>query len=120
MGRFLDRGEIAEKGGRKITDVLRTVSGLRVMNTDSGSVVVVRSNQGGVGRLDSPSSLCPVSFYLDGMPLSTGGPVAIDIDKTVPVDWVEAIEVYRHPSELPAEFLLSGACGMVAVWTRRG
>ena len=32
----------------------------------------------------------------------------------------QAIEAYRRPAELPAEFLGSGACGVVAIWTRRG
>jgi hypothetical protein len=44
----------------------------------------------------------------------------ISLDTMVPLDWVEAVEVYRRASELPAEFLNSGACGVVALWTRRG
>jgi hypothetical protein len=50
------------------------------------------------------------------MPLTTEG----DIDRVVPLEWVEAIEVYRRPAEMPAEFLNDGACGAVGIWTRRG
>jgi hypothetical protein len=122
MGRFLDRGEIQQKGTR-LTDVLRQVPGLRIVPVDTcGLVIAVTSNPGGTNRLSGgggcrTGSICPANLYLDGLLLSYGG---LPIDQMVPMEWIEAIEVYRRPSELPAEFLSSGACGVVAVWTRRG
>jgi hypothetical protein len=115
MGRFLDRIEI-EQAGTRLTDVLRKVPGLRVI----GKTVFLASNPGCTNTFGS-DSIAEVMFYLDGMLLPKGGAVPLgDIDHFVPLDWVEAIEVYRRPAELPAEFLGSGACGVVAIWTRRG
>jgi hypothetical protein len=45
------------------------------------------------------------------------------LDDLVRVDMLEGVEVYRGPSELPAELYgtnFRGACGAVALWTRRG
>jgi hypothetical protein len=44
----------------------------------------------------------------------------VSIDQTVPMQWIETIEVYRRASEVPAEFLSRANCGVVAIWTRRG
>jgi hypothetical protein len=125
MGRFLDRGEI-ERRGTKLSDVLRQVPGLRILyNACRNPVIVVASNPTGTNRLSGPTrdscnpqSVCAVSLYLDGMLLQDDGRVSVD--QVVPLDWVEAVEIYRRPAELPAEFLGSGACGVAAIWTRRG
>jgi hypothetical protein len=66
---------------------------------------------------------CQANIYLDGLlirkPSETRWEIPLaDIDQFVPLEWVEAIEVYRRPSETPAEFLGSAACGVVAIWTR--
>ncbi|RMH14199.1 MAG: hypothetical protein D6701_11515, partial [Gemmatimonadetes bacterium] len=43
-----------------------------------------------------------------------------DLDLIRPED-IEAIEVYRGASEVPAEFGGSDAgCGAIVIWTRRG
>ncbi len=38
-----------------------------------------------------------------------------------PID-IEAIEVYRTPAEIPAQYNTGGnaACGVILIWTRRG
>jgi hypothetical protein len=128
MGRFLDRGEIEERG-TKLSDVLRRVPGLRIHQNGRCAYITVGSNPGGTNRLDGrrtsggectlPAAVCAANLYLDGLQLNYVGAGA-SIDQMVPLDWVEAIEVYRRPSELPAEFLSSGACGVVSIWTRRG
>ena len=62
--------------------------------------------------------VCAASVYLDGLLLKSSG--GVSWDQMVPLDWIEAIEVYRRGSEMPAEFLGSGACGVVGIWTRHG
>jgi hypothetical protein len=129
MGRFLDRGEIVQKG-TKLSDVLRRIPGLRVFMSGPCVFISSGSNPTGTTRWNSatstgvgkdcstpPSNICPANVFLDGMPLK---PSEVSLDQIVPLDWVEAIEVYRRAAELPAEFLSSGSCGVVAVWTRRG
>lgn len=57
--------------------------------------------------------------YLDGTKFPLRG-TRDGIDR-IPASDVAAMEVYRGPSELPAEFSGSDArCGVVAIWTKRG
>jgi hypothetical protein len=127
IGRFLDRAEIVQRG-TKLTDVLRTVPGLRIIRDPSGCVFIATTSNPGGTNPSTPNvgdttnckrsmTVCPASVYLDGLNLT---PDRVSIDQLVPLDWLEAIEVYRRAAEMPAEFLGSGACGVVAIWTRRG
>jgi hypothetical protein len=114
IGRFYDRGEIRERGTR-LTDVLRSVPGLRVTSVGFGSDVITVSGNSAFSLRGS--GICQVNLYLDGVFLPMD--FFSSVDHIAPIETVEAIEVYRRPAEMPAEFLSSGACGVVAIWTRR-
>ena len=132
MGRFLDRNEIEQLHATRLSDVLRRIPGFRIFIRGRCVFLSSGSNPVGTGRLDAmprnenpndcskpPSTICAASIYLDGSFLKPDQ--AVGLDQIIPIDWVEAIEAYRRPSELPAEFLgIGGACGVVALWTRRG
>jgi hypothetical protein len=134
LGRFFDRGAIARRG-RKLTDVLATIPGVRILHVQNCPVPLVSMAGNNATRLEDirtdqlvrlptgmeackPASVCRANVYVDGVLMALDE--TISIDQTVPVDWVEAIEVYRRASEVPAEFLSRATCGVVAVWTRRG
>ena len=64
------------------------------------------------------SGKCEVSYYLDGGRFRPDPEVGIN---EILGSEVIAVEVYRGPSETPAEFLDSGSrCGVIVIWTRRG
>jgi hypothetical protein len=68
---------------------------------------------GGSGVATSASRSCVLTGYVNGMKWS---PLNLD-DFTV--DDVEAIEIYRGSSELPARYATMGnACGVILIWTR--
>ncbi|MEX1183198.1 MAG: hypothetical protein WEF86_08165 [Gemmatimonadota bacterium] len=80
-----------------------------------------------IGQLLDTSSRAPalagiVSAMDDGAQLPTAETtplLGMSIDDLVrPLD-LEAIEVYRGPSEMPAEFA-RGTCGAIVLWTRNG
>jgi hypothetical protein len=125
MGRFLDRGEIEEKATTRLSDVLMKVPGLRVVRSGPCVVIGTTSNLGGMtprrGSCGSRVQICRAAIYLDGQNLGYD-PTMFNLDQMIPLSFVEAIEVYRRPSELPAEFMGvdTGGCGVVAIWTRRG
>lgn len=63
---------------------------------------------------------CPPVFYIDGGKVHDAGYVT-EILNVTPPSHIEAIEVYRGASEMPAEFGGTDArCGVVVIWTRRG
>ena len=72
---------------------------------------------------------CATQIFVDGFlvnrrmvqPNGTQGPEDIRIDDVVSPASVEGIEVYRGLSTVPAEFLNpDAACGVIAIWTKRG
>jgi hypothetical protein len=134
LGRFFDRGALAGRG-KRLTDVLRTIPGVRVINVQNCPVPLVTMAGNSATRLEEiktdqlvrlstmaeackPASVCRANVYVDGVQMAFDE--TISVDQTVPMEWVEAIEVYRRASEIPAEFLGRATCGVVAVWTRRG
>jgi hypothetical protein len=116
-GSFLTREEIAERKVSRVSDLLASVPGVSIQRR---AVFMARGQT------------CPAQIFVDGFHLnrSTGplpgrrGRTTTDlfpIDEVVRPEALEGIEIYQGLSRMPAEFLTPGsACGVVAVWTRRG
>jgi len=88
------------------SDLLRMVPGLEVgpYNLGHASVRVVRTNEN-----------CAPPIYVDGI-LSPN----LEIDD-LSRDDLMAIEVYRGPSETPAQYQQGrNGCGAIVVWTQEG
>lgn len=134
LGRFLDRGAI-DRRGRRLTEVLATVSGVRVLRVQGCPVPLISMAANNALQLEdrndstlirlglvsdacNPASVCRANVYMDGVQMHFDE--TISIDQLIPMEWIEAIEVYRRASEIPAEFLSRANCGVVAIWTRRG
>ena len=111
FGTYITREDIEKRGAINTSDLFRTIPGVQVMWNGTGyTVQMTRSSAG----------YCPVQYYIDGAPfLSTGGD---DMDQIVQPQDIQAIEVYKGPTETPAEFQGGGsaACGTIVIWTRRG
>jgi carboxypeptidase family protein/TonB-dependent receptor-like protein len=111
VGSFITRKDIEKRRPHVMSEMLRTVPGVRLdrSNTGRNSIDMMRN-------FDRRSrSICPVQLFVDGHPYRGYG---FGLDNFAP-DEVEALEVYRSVSELPPEYNYgSASCGVVAVWTR--
>jgi hypothetical protein len=108
FGRFLSRNQIEQSHAIAVTDLLRTIPGLEVVPSGRGFGYDVRTTEG-----------CRPAVFLDGVhyPLLPGE--TID-DIVSPMD-LDAVEVYPHAVEVPAEFgAQAGTCGAIVLWTKRG
>jgi len=112
LGFALTREQIEQRKPRRVSDLLRAVPGVRVIPGGVGSGSI-RIPGAGTRFRDN----CEVKVLLDGFLFRWGGSTIDDI----PVDDLEAIEVFRNLAETPPEYAGPDArCGVVAVWTRRG
>ncbi len=102
VGRFIPREEIEAKAPLEVTDLLRTIAGVRLAYTSRGVRVVMRSQN------------CEPQIRIDGMASGSFGGFALD--DLVSPEWVEGIEVYRSDLEAPAEFG-PAPCGLILIWT---
>lgn len=106
LGHFLTTEQIEERNPVYLSDLFRTMPGLRV--TNNGGQMTVESSRG--------YGTC-VNYYLDGSPWQSL--YAGDLDQLVPPNEIAAVEVYNG-SSTPAEFQQPGqsSCTSVVMWTR--
>jgi hypothetical protein len=110
---FVDRVELEQWNVRAISEALRHIRGMRVqpsreLGGTSGIFTATMTR--------APSDCSPIAF-LDGAYL--GKVHGFDLDATISAASVEAIEVYRGPTEVAPRFDVLGAqCGVFAFWTR--
>ena len=119
-GAFITRDEIDRRRPHHASDLLRTVTGVKVTMGESGFErpfismgrnVVLRTG----GRGGSSGSDCRVSYYVDGSYVPSG---TFHMDDMSPLA-IEAVEVYRGPAETPAKLRQRDtACGVSLIWTR--
>lgn len=111
VGTFITREEIEARHPQRVSDLLRYTSGVYVgqeSSSQQGTQVGMRRNMG-----NSQLTPCEVQYYVDGQHYAGGS-----IDDFAPVA-IQAIEIYRSASEIPAEFRTRDAtCGVIAIWTR--
>jgi hypothetical protein len=99
------------------SDLFLSVSGVRVFNAG------IRGKDIRMTRGDDPN--CSPRIFIDNVIARRGGRAASSTDAPLdglvqPQD-VQAVEIYRSPSETPTEY--GGpdvTCGVVVIWTKRG
>lgn len=106
FGHFISREDLERRAASQLSDILRTVPGVRVYSSPTGNVIVFQ-------RGSSFSGPCRPTVYLDGMRLGTNE----DLDFLANVSSLEAVEVYTGAGQAPVEFS-SGGCGSLVLWTR--
>jgi carboxypeptidase family protein/TonB-dependent receptor-like protein len=105
-GVFITEDQIKTSNAATMADLLRGVPGVR-LNCRSGNCTA-QMTRGARG-------ICAADWVVDGLPASFSGTPAL------PVVGIVAVEIYRSPGEVPAEFLKSDSqCGVIAIWTKSG
>jgi len=115
FGQFITRDEIEFRNPSRTSDLLRTIAGVQVVPRGGfgGGEPVLRGAISGMGQ-------CLPGIVLDGMTIRQAGSSEPPFDELVNPFDIQAIEVYRGPSEVPAQFGGSqSACGMIVIWTRK-
>lgn len=108
-GIFMRREDVQRTRWGRMSDVLATIPGARRATVGGRSAVSI-SRSGWIGRA------CPPAVFVDGLPVVR----AEFIDDIIHVGAVEAVEVYRGPSQTPARFAGGEiGCGVVVIWSQR-
>jgi hypothetical protein len=105
-GVFITEDQIQTSNAATMGDLLRGVPGVR-LNCRSGNCTA-QMTRGARG-------VCAADWVVDGLPATFSATPAL------PVVGIVAVEIYRSPSEAPAEFLKADSqCGVIAIWTKSG
>ncbi len=107
-GRFITRDQIEKEDPLRLTDLFRSVPGVRIVpSLMGGSRVRLRS---------STARDCVPFVWVDGVPMGAG---EFDLDVLTP-ETVEGVEIYSGVSGVPQRFMGTrgeGSCGAIVVWT---
>ena len=120
VGAFITHADIDRRKPYRPSDLLRTVNGVRVDTDNGDGRPVIRMGRTPLGtrtmkNVQTLAADCRVNYYLDGHFVPQG---TFHIDD-VPSMSIEAIEIFRGPSEVPAAFRhRETACGVISIWTR--
>ena len=120
-GFFVGPEEIEARHPTRASDLLRSVPGVQYVAANgfagfSGYPLMTWTER---NRLDPRP--CFPRVYLDGAMVEPGGVFSTPqegFDEIVRVNDVVAMEVYRSPAEIPAQFGGMTVCGVILVWTR--
>jgi hypothetical protein len=100
LGHYVTWETIKQKGYGSIGETLRGVRGVYVNCQITDCQISMSRSRG-----------CTPSFWLDGI---EGRSFA----SAVPIRDVYGIEVYRGAGETPGEYVGSGGCGVIVIWTK--
>lgn len=100
LGVFITREELDSTTAQTVTALLARMPFLRL-----GDLPITISRGG-----------CRPTLYLNGARFQ----LIERLDELIQPGTLEAVEIYRHESELPREFAGIGHCGAIVFWTRVG
>ena len=117
LGTFFTRADLAKQEARRLSDIMATVSGVRIVPMQGGRAALSSSRR--------PPSLtsgqCFAMIYRDKSLLYGGreGEAVPNLNEIMVGD-IEAIEYFASPAETPAEYSgLQSPCGVLVIHTRR-
>ena len=101
-GRYFLSADIDASTGKRLSEVIRDVPGVRLLPAPSGTATAVRFRG------------CQPLVWVDAL-----RNVGEELDAVVAIGDVAAMEVYVSPATVPAQFRdMRQPCGAVLVWTR--
>lgn len=107
FGTFVTRDQIEAMRPRFLSDVLRRMAGVNLVNSAYGGSA--RASMRGAKVLGN----CPIQYYVDGTMTAM-----FNVDEIRPED-VEGMEIYRGAATIPPSFNKGSAmCGVIVIWTR--
>jgi hypothetical protein len=111
-GVFVTEAELRKNDTKYMTSIARTISGVKVVCSRSGSSCVATSGRQN-GRFALGGGGCPVDVYIDGI-VSTENNL-----ERLRVDQFAAVEFYAGGARTPVQYNKTGSsCGVLLLWTR--
>jgi len=101
IGSFITREDIERRRPHRVSDLFRSMAGVRVVPDRLGEARLLLHGQ------------CVPKLYIDGVAAYEG----TSLDMILQPEDVEGIEIYTTATT-PAQYARTGGCGVLVVWTR--
>jgi hypothetical protein len=124
IGTFIDSTELRRFEGRRLADLLRGRTSVRIVAYQEGPGFVEYRAASSTAR-DDNGDYCWTSVFLDGIPIYKARSTSMrppDLNRDFDVSSLMGIEFYRSSAQVPMEFGTGrdSDCGVLVLWTRRG
>lgn len=125
LGKFIDSTMFRENENRRLEDVLREFTSLKIVSPPSCTQRQTMCSKRIAVNDRGARDACPLQVYLDESVAYRANAADIDWDATYDLTLMSpanlrGAEVYRRASEVPMEFGGPTAnCGVLVLWTRR-
>jgi len=124
IGTFIDSTELRKYEGRRLADVLRGRTSVKIIPYQE-SPTFVEYRAASPTAMDDDGLPCWVSVFLDGIAIYKARNNAMrppDLNRDFDVNSLVGVEYYRSPAQVPMEFGTGrdSDCGALVLWTRRG
>jgi hypothetical protein len=117
IGQYMRREDIERRASANLAQVLRRVAAASIIYKGAHQYIwfprnALRSQAGG-----GPGGACLPRLFVDGTRVTYD--FQNDINSVVNPNQVEALEIFRGPSEIPPQYNDNNSmCGVVLIWTR--
>lgn len=131
FGHFITPYDIENSPARSTEALMEGIPRVQVRTTRGGvgGIGLAMPHLGETVQVMGPMGWCTPKVYVDGLPMAYNPGSGFTLTQFAPLHAVEAIEVYRRPTEFPVEFsprkqrrnsATQDGCGIVVVWTKQG
>lgn len=123
LGLFITPADIERANAISAPDLFAGMPGVFVRTPGGGA----HAFKGETVQLSNQAGYCTPTIYLDGVRILPEIVAENALEYLAPLATIEAVEIYRRPSEVPVEYGMidrsgmsqsSGACGILVIWTR--
>ncbi|MEM7414156.1 MAG: TonB-dependent receptor [Gemmatimonadota bacterium] len=121
LGHFITPVTIERTTARTAADLFRGIPGVLLQFPQGG----LNAFEGETLRMTGVGQYCTPTIYLDGARMAVDMTQNMPIDLLAPLAMIDAVEIYRRPSEVPIEYGMTssgdaagGPCGVVVIWTK--
>jgi hypothetical protein len=122
LGRFITPYDIEKSPALSTTDLFRGIPGVTVRIVGGG----LSAHLGESVQFANAMGYCTPTLFVDGQRLSPQVVSAQPIGMLLPLEDIDAVEIYRRPAEVPIEYSGvptgdagdTGACGVMVFWTK--
>lgn len=122
LGHFITPYDIENAPATRTADLFRGIPGVAVRTIGGGLFAFTGEN---IQFLDA-NGYCTPTVFIDGVRISPMIVASQSMDNLLPLQDVDAVEIYRRPAEVPIEYSSTAIqptgeadCGVLVAWTRR-
>jgi hypothetical protein len=117
-GEYITRAEIERRNARNLSDLIRSIPGIRVTSTPGGDRPSLEARRSiGYDLVNPDATGCAIQYFIDGSPIKPIHDGVLEAE--IMLHEIEGIEIYRRGATTAAQYQrMNGGCGVVLIWKK--